>query len=184
MEPGIGHHPLSARRHFLTSPSLHFCLLPPQFPLRLNHPLFTSQPIQAMSQAEVTRAESIDDQRARDGDGDKKPKSRRPASAHPLPASDSSQTNIHLRYCVSPATIESLAVSFTLPLLHPFRDLDRERLLTSRLDPVRPILTPKSVLPLFFIIGILFAPIGGVMIWASSLVRGIVPSTVHLLARV
>lgn len=49
-----------------------------------------------MSQAEATRAESIDDQeRARDADGDKKPKSRRPASAHPLLASDHLQTNTH-----------------------------------------------------------------------------------------
>ena len=32
----------------------------------------------------------------------------------------------------------------------------------------RPILTPKSVLPLFFIIGVVFAPIGGVLICASS----------------
>lgn len=32
----------------------------------------------------------------------------------------------------------------------------------------RPILTPKSVLPLFFIVGIIFAPIGGVLLWASA----------------
>ncbi|PBP15307.1 Lem3/Cdc50, partial [Diplocarpon rosae] len=32
----------------------------------------------------------------------------------------------------------------------------------------RPILTPKTVLPLFFAIGIIFAPIGGVLLWASS----------------
>jgi hypothetical protein len=45
-------------------------------------------------------------------------------------------------------------------------------LLLSRLaDLLRPILTPKSVLPLFFIVGVIFAPIGGVLIWASSLVR-------------
>lgn len=41
----------------------------------------------AMSQEDVTRAESIDEQeRARAAEGDKKPKSRRPASAHHLPA--------------------------------------------------------------------------------------------------
>lgn len=32
----------------------------------------------------------------------------------------------------------------------------------------RPILTPKSVLPLFFIVGVIFAPIGGLLLWASS----------------
>ena len=32
----------------------------------------------------------------------------------------------------------------------------------------RPILTPKTVLPLFFILGVIFAPIGGLLIYASS----------------
>lgn len=32
----------------------------------------------------------------------------------------------------------------------------------------RPILTPKTVLPLFFSIGIIFAPIGGLLLYASS----------------
>jgi hypothetical protein len=40
-----------------------------------------------------------------------------------------------------------------------------------RLKAWQPILTPKTVLPLFFVIGILFAPIGGLLIWASSQVR-------------
>ncbi|EGN96138.1 hypothetical protein SERLA73DRAFT_185713 [Serpula lacrymans var. lacrymans S7.3] len=39
-----------------------------------------------------------------------------------------------------------------------------------RLKAWQPILTPKTVLPTFFIIGILFAPIGGLLIWGSSLV--------------
>ncbi|KAF8636461.1 hypothetical protein AX17_003277 [Amanita inopinata Kibby_2008] len=39
-----------------------------------------------------------------------------------------------------------------------------------RLKAWQPILTPKTVLPTFFILGILFAPIGGVLIWGSSLV--------------
>lgn len=34
-------------------------------------------------------------------------------------------------------------------------------------DSSRPILTPKSVLPLFFLVGIILAPIGGVLLWAS-----------------
>ncbi|KAJ5775960.1 uncharacterized protein N7511_000971 [Penicillium nucicola] len=82
-----------------------------------------------MSQAEATRTESIEDQeRAREEESDKKPKSRRPANT-------------------------------------AFRQ--------QRLKAWQPILTPKSVLPLFFIVGIIFAPIGGVLIWASSLVQEI-----------
>ncbi|KAF8626175.1 hypothetical protein AX15_005062 [Amanita polypyramis BW_CC] len=42
-----------------------------------------------------------------------------------------------------------------------------------RLKAWQPILTPKTVLPTFFILGILFAPIGGVLIWGSSLVTEI-----------
>ncbi|CAI7648858.1 unnamed protein product [Penicillium glandicola] len=80
-----------------------------------------------MSQ-EVTRAESIEEQERAREDGDKKPKSRRPANT-------------------------------------AFRQ--------QRLKAWQPILTPKSVLPLFFIIGVIFAPIGGVLLWASSLVQEI-----------
>jgi hypothetical protein len=32
-------------------------------------------------------------------------------------------------------------------------------------------LTPKTVLPLFFVIGIIFAPIGGLLFYASTQVR-------------
>ncbi|KAI9872133.1 MAG: hypothetical protein M1823_008252, partial [Watsoniomyces obsoletus] len=35
----------------------------------------------------------------------------------------------------------------------------------------RPILTPKTVLPIFFAIGIIFAPIGGLLLWASASVQ-------------
>ncbi|PLB45347.1 LEM3/CDC50 family protein [Aspergillus steynii IBT 23096] len=42
-----------------------------------------------------------------------------------------------------------------------------------RLKAWQPILTPKSVLPLFFIVGIIFAPIGGLLLWASSQVQEI-----------
>jgi len=35
-------------------------------------------------------------------------------------------------------------------------------------DGYRPILTPKTVLPMFFIVGIIFAPIGGLLLYASS----------------
>ncbi|ORX99820.1 ligand-effect modulator 3 family [Clohesyomyces aquaticus] len=40
-----------------------------------------------------------------------------------------------------------------------------------RLKAWQPILTPKTVLPLFFIVGIIFAPIGGLLLWASSQVQ-------------
>ncbi|KAJ6786680.1 hypothetical protein PWT90_09726 [Aphanocladium album] len=42
-----------------------------------------------------------------------------------------------------------------------------------RLKAWQPILTPKTVLPLFFAIGIIFAPIGGLLIYANSLVQEI-----------
>ncbi|KAF8589931.1 Lem3/Cdc50 [Ramaria rubella] len=42
-----------------------------------------------------------------------------------------------------------------------------------RLKAWQPILTPKTVLPILFIIGILFAPIGGVLIWGSGKVSQI-----------
>ena len=37
----------------------------------------------------------------------------------------------------------------------------------------QPILTPKTVLPLLFGVGIIFAPIGGLLLWASSKVQEI-----------
>ncbi|KKF95864.1 Meiotically up-regulated protein 89 [Ceratocystis platani] len=42
-----------------------------------------------------------------------------------------------------------------------------------RLKAWQPILTPKTVLPLFFLIGIVFAPIGGVLLYASAQVQSI-----------
>lgn len=39
-----------------------------------------------------------------------------------------------------------------------------------RIRAWRPILTPKSVLPAFIIIGVLFAPLGGLLLWASDTV--------------
>jgi len=35
----------------------------------------------------------------------------------------------------------------------------------------QPILTPKTVLPLFFAVGVIFAPLGGLLLWASSQVQ-------------
>ncbi|KAL4940989.1 hypothetical protein BDV06DRAFT_9700 [Aspergillus oleicola] len=43
-----------------------------------------------------------------------------------------------------------------------------------RLKAWQPILTPKSVLPLFFVVGVIFAPIGGLLLWASSTVSELV----------
>jgi hypothetical protein len=42
-----------------------------------------------------------------------------------------------------------------------------------RLKAWQPILTPKTVLPLFFTIGIIFAPIGGLLLYANSQVQEI-----------
>ncbi|TCD68223.1 hypothetical protein EIP91_011292, partial [Steccherinum ochraceum] len=42
-----------------------------------------------------------------------------------------------------------------------------------RLKAWQPIFTPKTVLPAFFIVGLIFAPIGGLLIWGSSLVTEI-----------
>ncbi|KAL4928224.1 CDC50/LEM3 family protein [Aspergillus undulatus] len=43
-----------------------------------------------------------------------------------------------------------------------------------RLKAWQPILTPKSVLPFFFVVGVIFAPIGGLLLWASSTVSELV----------
>ncbi|RYP91753.1 hypothetical protein DL770_002097 [Monosporascus sp. CRB-9-2] len=40
-----------------------------------------------------------------------------------------------------------------------------------RLKAWQPILTPKTVIPLFFAIGIICAPIGGLLLWASARVK-------------
>jgi hypothetical protein len=42
-----------------------------------------------------------------------------------------------------------------------------------RLKAWQPILTPKTVLPTLFIVGLVFAPIGGLLIWGSSQVSQI-----------
>ena len=39
-----------------------------------------------------------------------------------------------------------------------------------RLKAWQPILTPRTVLPTLFLVGILFAPIGGLLVWGSNLV--------------
>jgi len=42
-----------------------------------------------------------------------------------------------------------------------------------RLKAWQPIFTPKTVLPIFFVIGLIFAPIGALLIWGSGLVSEI-----------
>ncbi|OKL57172.1 hypothetical protein UA08_07704 [Talaromyces atroroseus] len=43
-----------------------------------------------------------------------------------------------------------------------------------RLKAWQPILTPRSVLPLFFGIGAIFAPLGGVLLWANEQVQELI----------
>lgn len=57
----------------------------------------------------------------------------------------------------------AVSVSSSTPL-DPGCAVQRDSLLTPR----RPILTPKTVLPLFFVVGIIFAPIGGLLLYASA----------------
>lgn len=49
-----------------------------------------------------------------------------------------------------------------------------------RLKAWQPILTPKSVLPTLFAIGLLFAPIGAVLIWGSNTVSSMAAFSVSL----
>ncbi|KAI8871119.1 CDC50 family protein [Ramicandelaber brevisporus] len=42
-----------------------------------------------------------------------------------------------------------------------------------RLPAWQPLLTPRIVLPALFVVGLLFAPLGGVLLWASDTVREI-----------
>ncbi|KAK5120064.1 hypothetical protein LTR85_006545 [Meristemomyces frigidus] len=43
-----------------------------------------------------------------------------------------------------------------------------------RLKAWQPILTPKTVIPLFLTVGVLFCPIGGLLLWASSQVQELI----------
>lgn len=64
------------------------------------------------------------------------------------------------RYGFQTAAIKSMAVGGTLRTPPLYGNADRW--------DCRPILTPKTVLPLFFAIGIIFAPIGGGLLYASA----------------
>ena len=67
------------------------------------------------------------------------------------------------RLCFSATKIESMAVS---------RATRSAVVLHADICSSRPILTPKTVLPLFFAVGIIFAPLGGLMLYASDKVCG------------
>lgn len=56
--------------------------------------------------------------------------------------------------------------SFTLLLCEPLDTAFKQQ----RLKAWQPILTPKTVLPTFILVGILFAPLGGLLLWASDTV--------------
>ena len=81
------------------------------------------------------------------------------------------------RYCISATAVKGLAVSWSFSIsLHfcalfkDWRDWsDAEVDGKSGINFAnRPILTPKTVLPLFFTVGIIFAPLGGLLLWASA----------------
>ncbi|GAB7352963.1 hypothetical protein MBLNU459_g3534t1 [Dothideomycetes sp. NU459] len=94
---------------------------------------------------------------------------------HPPPPEDMADPWVTTRHCVPPAATQGVAVSIVPVRRRPVlvdegvpREPDTARLLTR---DSRPILTPKTVLPLFFAVGIIFAPIGGVLLWASAQVQ-------------
>ncbi|KAH8596260.1 CDC50 family protein [Bisporella sp. PMI_857] len=102
------------------------------------------------SQPPIGHDDSISSQDHAHEDSKTKTKSRRPASKDRLAQIYSYRTALTIHFCTDTA----------------FRQ--------QRLKAWQPILTPKSVLPLFFAIGIIFGPIGGALIFASSQVQDIV----------
>ena len=68
------------------------------------------------------------------------------------------------RYRVSAAAIKGLAVSVLVSGVKGGEVRAAQDLTIQS----RPILTPKTVLPLFFIVGVIFAPIGGLLLYASA----------------
>jgi hypothetical protein len=102
--------------------------------------------------------------RLADGSGDErpvdKPKRKRPASTYPVPL-------LHLIPCLYISLIEFVAD--TCMLIRNRLTVDTA-FKQQRLKAWQPILTPKSVLPTLFAIGLLFAPIGAVLIWGSNTV--------------
>ena len=108
----------------------------------------------------------------------KKVKSRRPASMSDMCPTLQSTLCTYVRmlmwkltesrYRVSAAKVESMAVCASTSNLTGGSASSSKPVLTF---VKRPILTPKTVLPLFFAVGIIFAPIGGLLLYASAQVR-------------
>lgn len=79
-----------------------------------------------------------------------------------------------------PAMVHEDSIDSQDPNLHPdlLKQKSRRPANTAfrqqRLKAWQPILTPKTVLPLFFAIGIIFAPIGGGLLYASAVVQEII----------
>ena len=69
--------------------------------------------------------------------------------------------------------------AYTSQLLCPLDTAFKQQ----RLKAWQPILTPRTVLPTLFIVGILFAPIGALLIWGSSLVRLYIPLSTRAASR-
>jgi hypothetical protein len=125
-----------------------------------------------MSQTQVAHSDSIDSQDPHKDGADKKAKSRRPPSKitqlrriSSLPTLDIARHLTWSRHCVSTTKIKGLAVS---PDFGGRAGVD---CFNADIYYLRPILTPKTVLPLFFAVGIIFAPIGGLLLWTSAKVR-------------
>ncbi|KAI9815740.1 MAG: hypothetical protein M1827_002136 [Pycnora praestabilis] len=102
-----------------------------------------------MSQTQAVHTDSIDEHASQE---EKKAKSKRPAST------------IMPKLSIDNLNNRSLTNLFQTPDT-AFRQ--------QRLKAWQPILTPKTVLPLFFAVGIIFAPIGGLLLWASAQVQEI-----------
>lgn len=91
----------------------------------------------------------------------KKEKTRRPGSMSCTPnLLQYGALTVIGRHCVPTTTAEGLAVRD----LYVNKDCESQQ--TNARN--RPILTPKTVLPLFFVVGVIFAPLGGLLLWASS----------------
>ncbi|CZR68635.1 related to cell division protein CDC50 [Phialocephala subalpina] len=79
-----------------------------------------------------------------------------------------------------PAMVHEDSINSQDPNTHPEDKKQKSRrpantaFRQQRLKAWQPILTPKTVLPLFFVIGIIFAPIGGGLLYASAQVQEII----------
>ena len=116
-----------------------------------------------MSRTELQPSDSIEAEDPHNEEK-KKQKSRRPASTLPptrvVVVRSPSADVWSCRHRISATAIEGMAVSNTT-----------KQKANEYTENPRPILTPKTVLPILFAVGIIFAPIGGLLLWASESVR-------------